>query len=161
MRSYDEYLKQNPDETTLFKHARDGNLEALKHAKDENPSLDLNLKDHKGYSALMYAAYFNHLDMVKWLIAQNVDVNSFDKGGNSVLMGVAFKGYSDVAQTLIKAGADTEATNFAGMTALQFAQMFGRSEVIELLSATKPNFFKRKTQQLLTWGFYLKQKIAN
>ncbi len=159
MRSYDEYIQQNPQEVRLFEYARTGNLLAVRQELVQDHSLDINLKDHKGYSALMYAAYNGHRDLVIALIAQGADVESADKGGNTILMGLAFKGHADIAEILIEAGADIHATNFTGMTALQFAQMFGRDGVIALLSQHKPGYFTRKFDQLRTWGQYLSQKL--
>ncbi|MBS1970147.1 MAG: ankyrin repeat domain-containing protein [Bdellovibrionales bacterium] len=159
MRSYDEYIQQNPQDVQLFEYARTGNLLAVRKELAENHSLDINLKDHKGYSALMYAAYNGHKDLVITLIAQGADIESPDKGGSTILMGVAFKGHTEIAEILIEAGADIHATNFTGMTALQFAQMFGRNEIIALLSQHEPGYFTRKYDQLRTWGYYLSQKL--
>jgi len=161
MRSYDEYLQQNPSEVTIFEHARAGNLAALNQVLEKSPSLDINLKDHKGYSALMYAAYHGHHDLVLSLIAQGADVESPDKGGSTILMGVAFKGHTEIAQALIEAGADIHTTNFVGMTALQFAQMFGRTEIAALLSQQRPGYFARKIEQLRIWGYYFCQKLQS
>lgn len=159
MRSYDDYIQKNPNEVSIFDYARSGDLQSLNAALAEHPSLDINLKDHKGYSALMYAAYNGHADMVISLIAQGADIESPDKGGSTILMGVAFKGHADIAKILIDAGADIQATNFVGMNALQFSQMFGRTEVAALLGSAPQGPFQRVGQQLKTWGYYISQKL--
>lgn len=156
MRSYDEYLQQNPNEVTIFEYARTGNLEEMNQALEKSPSLDINLKDHKGYSALMYAAYNGHTNLVLSLIAQGANIESPDKGGRTVLMGVAYKGHVDIAQVLIEAGADIDATNFVGMTAMQFAQMFGRTEVAALLSQKRVSYIARVLEPLRAWFLHLK-----
>lgn len=161
MRGYDEYIQKNPNEVSIFDYARSGDLQSLNAALSQNPSLDINLKDHKGYSALMYAAYNGHADLVVSLIAQGADIESTDKGGSTILMGVAFKGHADIAKILIEAGADIHTTNFVGMNALQFSQMFGRMEVAALLGGDHQGTFQRVSQQLKTWGYYFIQKLQS
>ncbi|WP_413290182.1 ankyrin repeat domain-containing protein [Bdellovibrio sp. HCB337] len=161
MRNYDEYRKQNTESVKLFVDAKIGNTEAFADEKALSPYLDINIKDHKGYSPLMYAAYYNHIDLVKWLITNGADVESPDRGGNTILMGVAFKGHIEVAQHLIRAGADVSATNLIGMNALQFAQMFGRHDMAVLLDGAQEGFFRRTIQQVRLWGFYIAQKLQS
>lgn len=161
MRNYDDYRQQHTETVALFGYAKLGDVEGFQDEKELAPSFDINIKDHKGYSSLMYAAYYNHIDLVKWLIANGADVESPDRGGNTILMGVAFKGHIEVAQLLIKAGADVNVTNLIGMNALQYAQMFGRHDMAVLLDGAQAGFFRRKLQQMRLWRFYITQKLQN
>lgn len=92
-----------------------------------------NLKDLKGNSLLMLAAYHGHADLAHQLLEAGARVDEPNDRGQTPLGGVAFKGYTDVAEVLIRAGADLEANNGAGMTPLMFAAMFGRHAMVSLL----------------------------
>ncbi|TGM96696.1 ankyrin repeat domain-containing protein [Leptospira dzoumogneensis] len=115
-----------------FDLARSGNLEDLSRKLDSLK--DINLKNEKGHSLLMLAAYYGQEGTVRYLLSQGADPNSTDLSGNSILMGVSFKGYSNILKLLLEAGADPDYQNPKGQTALQFAEMFGRREICRILS---------------------------
>lgn len=137
MRTWAEYLKTAKVEEPIFDHVRSGNYsEVLKYLEGlGNPDL----RNEKGYSLLMLAAYNGHLSLVSLLISCHADVNSRDDNGNTILMGVAFKGHEKIARQLIRAGADLHATNPKGQTALTFAEAFGREDLVRLFTELSPS----------------------
>lgn len=149
MRTWDDFKKTMRAEDPIFDFARQGNLEGLKLSANQNNIHD---KDANGYSALMLAAYYGHLEASEFLLGLGADPNSTDKSHNSILMGVSFKGYLPVVKLLMAHGADPKFTNDKNQTALQFAQMFGRSEVANYLNSTKE--FKM-TDQIASWLTYV------
>ncbi|RZJ60691.1 MAG: ankyrin repeat domain-containing protein, partial [Flavobacterium sp.] len=108
------------DEITqaLFSAARQGNVPVLKEIFRIKE--DLNVKDDKGFTPLIIAAYNNRPEAVLALLEAGADVNEADYGGNTALMGASFKGYGDVVRILISSGADLDAQHGNGGTALMF-----------------------------------------
>ena len=47
---------------------------------------DVNMKDSKGYTALMWASYFGSPEMVNILLDRGADVNVTDKFGDTALI---------------------------------------------------------------------------
>ena len=100
---------------------------------------DVNVKDARGYSPLMLAAYSGSLEAAQLLLQVGADPNTSDSSGNSALMGAAFKGNVYMMDVILKNGADYKQCNNAGMTALDFAVMFGRKAAQEKLEAVQGN----------------------
>ncbi|MBS1970816.1 MAG: ankyrin repeat domain-containing protein [Bdellovibrionales bacterium] len=115
-----------------FDWAREGNRVAL--AEFFRHGGSVNVKNAKGYSLLMLAAYNDHWGTCAWLIQKGADVNSIDISGNSVLMGSCFKGHVRIVKLLLSSGADPFLQNCYGMTALDLAKAFGRHEVVRVLT---------------------------
>jgi ankyrin repeat protein len=97
------------------------------------------VRDPKGYTALILAAYNGQASTVDLLIQKGASPCATDPKGNSSLMGVAFKGETAIAQRLIAAGCDVNARNNVGQTALMMAALFGRTDVVKLLLAHGAN----------------------
>ncbi|MDG0815018.1 ankyrin repeat domain-containing protein [Bdellovibrio svalbardensis] len=152
MSTYSEYLKTQQNEPLLLQAARTGDLGTI--AREILAGADINEKNHRGYSALMLAAYNDQYDAALLLVEAGADANSVDRGGNSVLMGAAFKGHTGILNLLLKNGARTDLQNFAHQTALDFAKTFGRKEIIPLLEehARPLNLFER-IQHLASFAF--------
>ncbi|MFV3410085.1 ankyrin repeat domain-containing protein [Bdellovibrio bacteriovorus] len=132
MATWEEYKKTMVVEPLIFEEARNGNCEALKQYLDFGGGVEI--RNFKGHTLLMLAAYNNQEDAAEFLIERGADVNSTDDMGNSVLMGVCFKGHTRLAELLLSNGARLEDKNPHGMTALDLARVFGRKEVVSLLS---------------------------
>ena len=81
----------------------------------------------------MYAAQFNHNDVLTALIAAGADVNAKDNLGWTPLIRAAVGGNAEGTRALLAAGADKSVTDFFGRTALQVAEGRGNEEVIAAL----------------------------
>lgn len=132
MTTWEEYKKTMRSEEEIFERARRGDHHAI--AAYLANGGDANLKNHKGYSLLMLAAYNEHEETCRLLLEGGADANSRDNTGNTILMGVSFKGYPQIASLLIQSGADVKLRNHMGMTAMVFAKTFRRGEVVKVLS---------------------------
>ncbi|XGC80664.1 ankyrin repeat domain-containing protein [Bdellovibrio bacteriovorus] len=158
MRTWNQYKQTMRTDTDVFEWARSGDVQSLMAMN----LADLHLKNEKGYSPLMLAAYHGHQQACLILITRGADVNSNDLAGNSILMGVAFKGHLEIANMLVSHGADVSYRNPKGQSALEFAQLFGRSEVVKFLKEKqnkKPEFtFK---DFFLGWSSMLRKKGSN
>ncbi|BDA79223.1 hypothetical protein LPTSP3_g21530 [Leptospira kobayashii] len=125
----------NPDkrQAEIFDVARKGDLIgflALGITREE-----LEMKNDKGYTALMLSAYNGRENLTRVLLEYGANPNSVDHSGNSILMGVSFKGNLDLAKILIRAGADFRYISPKGQTALQMAVLFGRTDLVEYLES--------------------------
>ena len=94
---------------------------------------DLNVRDEKGYSALILAAYHGHSSTVDLLIKNKADPCAKDNNGNTALMGALFKGELSIARKLATADCDPDLRNNAGQTAAMYAAVFGRVEILQQL----------------------------
>ncbi len=132
MATWEEYKNTMRSEEAIFESARRGDQCALSDYLSQGG--DANLKNHKGYSLLMLAAYNEQEESCRLLLQAGADVNSRDNTGNTILMGVSFKGYPHIASLLIESGADRKLKNYMGLTAMAFAKTFRRNEVVKVLS---------------------------
>ena len=80
------------DKDQFFDSIRLANLNEVRTALQMSPEL-LHAKDSRGSTPLILASYYNHLDLVKLLLAHGADVNEKDSSQNTALMGVCFKVY--------------------------------------------------------------------
>jgi len=110
--------------------ARQGKTEELSTLLKQG--LDVNLRDTKGNTHLMIAAYQGRAEAVAMLLKAGASVDLRNAKGQTPLGGVAFKGYAEIATLLLDAGADPLADQ-GGSTPADYATMFGRQEILTLL----------------------------
>jgi len=65
----------------------------------------LNVKDQKGQTALMAAAYRGHTDCMKVLLDKGANVNIIDKAGKTALMYAREKNHTEIIEVLKQYGA--------------------------------------------------------
>jgi len=116
-----------------FDAARSGHQAML--AEFIGAGYDLDVRDEKGYTALILAAYHGHAAAVEQLLAAGADPCAQDNRGNTALMGAIFKGELAIAQRLLRADCAPDQRNDAGQTAAMYAALFRRKEVLEALRA--------------------------
>ncbi|TGN19994.1 ankyrin repeat domain-containing protein [Leptospira idonii] len=158
--------KEFTEDFYWFEAARTGNLPGILSRRVTPSSLEI--KDSRGYTALMLSSYHGHSDLTRILLGFGADPNAKDASGNSILMGVAFKGNVGLAQILIEAGADPDYISPSGQSALQMAVMFGRKDMILFLESlsipldpSHPTHrfseggFRNKFRFLSAWTSYL------
>jgi ankyrin repeat protein len=117
----------------FFDASREGNLAMLDTFIQAR--YDLNLKDEKGYTGLILAAYHGHQDAVDRLIDAGADPCAKDNRGNTALMGAIFKGELAIARRLVQADCAPDLANNAGQTASMYAALFKRTEILQALAA--------------------------
>jgi len=122
--------------------ARHGDLETLEPMLEAG--MPVNLRDDKGNTLLMLAAYNGQPKAVWALLRRDAEVDARNDREQTPLAGVAFKGHLDIAKLLLDAGADPVADQGGGRTPVMFAAMFGHLEMVKLLeaSATKQGWRK-------------------
>jgi hypothetical protein len=98
-----------------------------------------NLRNQKGDSFLMLAAYHGHHDVARLLLEHGADAELPNDQGQTPLAGAAYKGDLEMVRLLLDHGAKVDGALSDGKTALMFAAMFNRVEVLDLLLARGAN----------------------
>ena len=156
MRKWKDYKETINLSEDIFALARSGNINRLRRFIEITRGLDINEKNHKGYSPLMIAVYRGNLDAAKLLLGKGADPNSTDFSGNTVLMGAAFQGDVEMVMLLLQRGARKNSKNHTGFTAEQWANAFGRINVVDILTTTesKPSKIQNMINAVkIIWGF--------
>jgi len=83
--------------TSLMVACKDGNLSAVQEALLHD---DINYQDEDGWTALMYAAYFNHADLVSFLLAKEADRSLTTNNGKNVRWLAYTEGHVSVVSIL-------------------------------------------------------------
>jgi ankyrin repeat protein len=115
----------------VFNVARQGDAPMLD--KLASSGLPVNLRNHKGDTLLMLAAYHGHLDAVQVLLKHKADPEIRNDNGQSPIAGAAFKGDLAMVKVLVEGGAEVEGSSFDGRTALMMAAMFNRTAIVDYL----------------------------
>ncbi|TWO15411.1 ankyrin repeat domain-containing protein [Campylobacter lanienae] len=125
-----------------------------------NAGLNPNLKNHKGDSLLMLAAYNGSFETTKMLIQKGARVDERNDRGQTPLAGVCFKGNLEIAKLLVENGADIDANNGMGLTPYSFAVMFNRADIAKYLlsKSKKRGFLKIISLKLLELIYKFKGK---
>ncbi len=97
---------------------------------------DLNAYNKDGNTALIYAARYNHPQVIKMMLLPQtmqtpLDVNAQNKAGETALYWGAAKGNVEVVKRLLAAGADPTIAAKNGLVPAAVAQKNGRTQVLE------------------------------
>lgn len=123
----------------------DGFFDAVEQGKRTAVALFLDapvstgLRDSRGWTPLMMAAFHGHDEIADLLIQRQADVNLADFSGNTALHWAAFGGHSACADRLIRQHARTDAQNQFGWTPLMQATARNHIGVVAQLIASGAN----------------------
>ena len=125
-----------PDDETLAFAARVFDLARHSDAAELGALLDNglppNLRNEKGDSLLMLAAYNGNEPAVRMLLDHGADPDALNDNGQAPLSGVAFKGETAIARLLLERGAKPDGIG-GDRTPLMVAAMFDKVEIAALL----------------------------
>ena len=107
---------------------------------------DVNASSKYGKTALMIAATWGHLDVVKCLAQGGADVNASTRFGITALMEAACNGHLDVVKYLAECGADLEASDKYGQTVLDIAKNWKRDDCVMILEEAQKKNLAWKNQ---------------
>ena len=120
-------------DTRLTAAAAKGDYDSV--VKLLNDGADPNDTDSQGFTPLMWAARFGHVEIVKALCYAGADTNIQDDGPNhwTALIHAIHKGQNRAAILLMDNGADVNAKARGGASALVFAAGDGNTEIVKAL----------------------------
>ena len=117
--------------TSLTKAAKDGDINKLNALISSD---NINERDPKwGWTPLHYAAYYNQIDAVKFLIEKGANVHIADEQGDTPLLLAAMVDNKDTINVLVDSGADINIPNRNGSTPLIVAIQAGQIEIARML----------------------------
>lgn len=125
----------NNSSNEIFQIIAKQNLPELKVWLAKKPNLEL--KNEKGETPLMAAAYLNQVPMASLLIAAGANVNAQDDRQNSPFLYAGAAGQLEIVKLCLKAGADYKVFNRYNGTALIPACEKGHVAVVEELLKDK------------------------
>ena len=123
--------KQSEKEKDFIEACKIGDLTEVRMLVEDR--VDIDAQDSSENSALRWACYQRHGDVVRYLLSEGVDVNVENKEGQTPLMAAAYAGARDIAEMLLAAEADIDARDKKGKTALTWSIERGHFQVRDVL----------------------------
>ena len=98
---------------------------------------DINCQDEYGWTALHWACYNNHIEVVKALLIRknDIDINIKDLNGITPLHEACYQGNSEIVDILLDNGAKVLVPNGFGSTPLNDASCKGHKDIVRKLLA--------------------------
>ena len=93
----------------------------------------IDIQDGHGYTALYWAVFCNHTEVVRVLLRKKADVNVQNRYHWTPLHAAAQEDNTDIMKDLLKHGAKPSIQNSKGQTALDVARMFNKEGAARLL----------------------------
>lgn len=118
----------NPDEG-LWIAAAMGNNELVSQLLEAGA--DVNKINYDGFSPLMHAAYYGHLDTVKLLLEHGAYIDFHQK--TSALIIAAQNGHIELVEYLLLKGATVSCRDEDSLQAIHVASFYGHKEIVNLL----------------------------
>ena len=117
----------------LHEAIREGDIKRVEALLLSSNGADANKQDNDGEAPLHWAAYKDHLEIVKLLLANHADANWQDNDGKTPLHCAAHNGHLEIVKLLLDKGADANKQDNDGKTPLHWASYKGHLEIVELL----------------------------
>ncbi|KAJ8686279.1 hypothetical protein QAD02_022073 [Eretmocerus hayati] len=129
-------LQDSPNgvEAQLLEASKSGDLAAVERILQANPHA-VNCRDLDGRHStpLHFAAGYNRVPVVEFLLAHGADVHAKDKGGLVPLHNACSYGHYEVTELLVKHGASVNVADLWKFTPLHEAAAKGKCEIVRLL----------------------------
>lgn len=98
----------------------------------QNP--DVNVAEVDGeWTALHYASFYGHWQLVKVLLKARANLNVRDAFGYTPLHLAALEGHQTVSEILLRSGVDVHLKNKSGQTAIDIARLYGQDGLVTML----------------------------
>lgn len=121
----------------IHQAAKDGDLEKVKALLKDHPNLVFT-KDSDGRTALHFASYYGHNDVVELLLTNKAEIDAKDDNGRTALHYASATGHKNTAELLLANGAELDLKDTEnGDTPLHLAAIGDHKDVVILLLANK------------------------
>jgi hypothetical protein len=94
-------------------------------------------REGKEWSALHYAAFAGHAEVVSYLLEHGADLNALSTNGSTPLMMAAREGKEAIAKAFLAAGARTDVVNDRGEDAMRWAMRYGNLNIAREIVGTE------------------------
>ncbi len=124
---------------SLSKGAINGDFETVRYYVEKGD--DINAIDSYGWTPLMWASYYRHVNIVNYLLEKGAKPNvqstyaygSLQKG-STALMIATYYGHDDIVRLLMKFRANPNLKNSEYVSAVSLAERFGHTEILAILT---------------------------
>jgi ankyrin repeat protein len=129
----------------IYEATSTGRLDRVKELVQADPAL-VNSWSADGFTALHYAAFFNHPSLAEYLLQAGASVNAVSRNNMKVmpLHSAVATGAVEVVRLLIAHGADVNARQQDEFTPLHGAAENGNIEIVQMLLAANASVNSRK-----------------
>ncbi|XP_067341315.1 histone-lysine N-methyltransferase EHMT1 isoform X3 [Channa argus] len=108
--------------------------------------ININCQDDGGWTAMIWATEYKHVDQVKLLLSKGADVSIRDKEENICLHWAAFSGSSEIAELLLNARCDLQVVNIHGDSPLHIAARENRLDCVMLFLSRGADVFLKNRE---------------
>lgn len=123
----------NVERAEFLKAAEQGNLATIKSMVEKMPEI-IKTRDKDEWTALLYAARFGKLEVVKYLLDKGASVDEMDLERTTALHNAAAFDHKAVCEYLIKKGAKVNARTQGAVTPRRLAESNGHDKTASFLS---------------------------
>ncbi|CAF93568.1 unnamed protein product, partial [Tetraodon nigroviridis] len=131
--------------TCLHLAAKSGHYTIVEHLLSTG-LININCQDDGGWTPMIWATEYKHVDQVKLLLSKGADISIRDKEENICLHWAAFSGCVDIAVLLLDANCDMHAVNIHGDSPLHIAARENRLDCVTLFLNRGANVFLKNRE---------------
>ena len=96
-------------------------------------AVDVDIKDHRGFSCIHWAAMGGHSDIIEMLLQRGARIDILNKKGSTPLILASWKGRVETVKLLLNNGASPNVANRGKMTPLKWGVALGRADIVDIL----------------------------
>uniref|UniRef100_A0A7N8X504 Euchromatic histone-lysine N-methyltransferase 1b n=1 Tax=Mastacembelus armatus TaxID=205130 RepID=A0A7N8X504_9TELE len=131
--------------TCLHLAAKSGHYSIVEHLLSTG-LININCQDDGGWTAMIWATEYKHVDQVKLLLSKGADISIRDKEENICLHWAAFSGSVEIAELLLNAHSNLQAVNIHGDSPLHIAARENRLDCVTLLLSRGADVFLKNRE---------------
>ncbi|KAM9735295.1 histone-lysine N-methyltransferase EHMT1 isoform 2-T2 [Menidia menidia] len=131
--------------TCLHLAAKSGHYEIVEYLLGTG-LIDINCQDDGGWTAMIWATEYKHVDQVKLLLSKGADISIRDKEENICLHWAAFSGSVEIAELLLNANCNLQVVNIHGDSPLHIAARENRLDCVTLFLSRGANVFLKNRE---------------
>ncbi|XP_040013282.1 histone-lysine N-methyltransferase EHMT1 [Xiphias gladius] len=131
--------------TCLHLAAKSGHYNIVEHLLSTG-LININCQDDGGWTAMIWATEYKHVNQVKLLLSKGADISVRDKEENICLHWAAFSGSVEIAELLLNAHCDLQAVNVHGDSPLHIAARENRLDCVTLFLSRGADVFLKNRE---------------